>query len=161
MTTLDRARIFVGKTSADKGFSSSSAVIRETALIGQILPKDKYAILVALYPQEGTFNQIDGYETRLLSSEEATVPTAAVYRKVGMLIPPEESHIPDGYIDQPKTRLQFELAAARLAQPSVIVAFGQPNGKEHISLFSIEGMSPARALTLVQKHLPQPLPQAA
>lgn len=151
---LDRARVFLGRTSADEGFSSSDHVIREVALVGHILPRDAYSTFVALYPIEGKYNVVAGYETRVLTSTEMTIPAAALAARVSRLsVPPNaDKHIQESHLAQSDFRHQFELAAARLGQPSVVVAIGREDGKEHISLFTIEGIRPAKALGLIQDH---------
>ncbi len=153
---LDRARVFIGRTSADEGFSTHTHVIREIALQGCILPRQDYDTFIALYPTEGKHNRIARYETRILSASEDTVPVAALRHRIDALTIPTNGinpHVPQSHIDQPMLRHQFELAAARLRQPSIILALGK-NGKSHnISLFFIEGMTPDHALSLMQRHL--------
>lgn len=153
-TPLDRARVFMGPTSADEGFSSNTHVIREIALVGHILPRGAYTTLVALYPIEGKYNVVTGYEARILSASQDTIPAFALAQRVSKLeIPPNaNTHIRDSHLNQPDLRRQFELSAARLGQPSVVVAFGREQKEEHVGLFTIEGVRPGKALGLIQDH---------
>lgn len=156
ITPIDRARIFMGKTSADEGFSTHIHVIREIALQGDILPGADYATLVGLYPIEGQHNKIKTYETRILSDSSDTGPVAAIHKRINTLTIPTNStnpYLAQSHLDQPILRRQFELAAARLRQPSVIIALGKNDKAHNVSMFYVEGMTADKALSLIQHHL--------